>query len=973
MTRLPVPTSLPLVFALLALATLPGLMERMRFENLDRELLLVADLASFRAQAEAVGIPEAGLLDRLAAAGANAVSVAPRSLADLEADGHVVRVPVEPGRTGFRIQGSGAAFDLDGPLHQAFGLEHRADTRVLAASGSLVWELPLLYPSGIHTRIQARGLQSVVRVKNSPVRREVLPVLASGIPEGGLVIFDDKEALGYPSLLRPAGEQLSARGARLGVVEFAGQRGVEDLARIGRLPIVAVHSIPEEELEKYPLSRVLPRWIRAAEERRVRCLYLRAFPVHNLPYDRATALEANLAYLSTVRARLAAVGYRVGSPLDPQAHLTGSRSGRFLGALAAGIALAWVAAYFRILPPFWLLFAGATLGVLGGVLAGLQPRGLVPNLLALLAGCTAPAAAVLDLREAAGRRAGWARLLLGLVGVYLASALAGMAITALLGDPGYVDRTLEFRGVKLVYLGPLALVACYDLCRLDPYRRRPRLAELAILGLALGLGAVYLMRSGNFSPVPATDAEHAMRDSLEASLPWRPRTKEVLIGYPALGALVAAAASADPFWTPWLALAGTVAGVSATNSFCHLKASFLDSLGRGAVGLLFGLPGALLGAFLYRLLLRRKGRRRLWVVAGYAGFGNYGDEVLARRLVMELAARKPRGVDLALLIPEPASLPEDLPVVPIRRRDPIAVTEALRHADLFATGPGGLVQDRSGILSPLYYLGLHALARALFVPRTAFLGEGFGPVSRPWLRAGLEWFARTSHLCLVRDEASRALAGPDAVLGSDLFFLGSRGPVHQPGTVLGICLRPLPGGRTCFALPLARALAEKARDRGLTGVRLLSAHPAMDRGLLDTVALQLAKEGHATEVADLTSGGEDQALEGLAALACMRLHVCFLAADRRIPLLVLPYDPKVEAFVEAGRYPHRATPEGDPTQAAQALSSLLQAPDTGLEALEKAYLQAAQGVDRSSRALDRLARHAAPGLPVAATSVPDAS
>lgn len=958
LTGAPVPGWLPALFGALALAALPGVMPRVDLDARDRDVELAVDLRSLMEQAQVLGKTRREVLADLARVGVTAAALHPLSLADLVEQGLVTRIETLGDRRSYRIEPAAAALGVPERLARFTPVTRRDDLLEVPGAGPLLEGLRLFLPTGIAEELREAGLRPVYRLKNSGHREDYAANLLEAVAPGSLVVFDDKEALGFPADLRRVAGWMRERQLAVGLVEFAGQRGVESLAAAGGLRMENVHSIPEDELEKYPVERVLPRWVRAATERRLRVLYLRPFPPHNLPYREVSGYAANLRYFRRVIEVLAESGFQPGAPLDPGTQATlAPAPARLAACLAAGVATAWALAYFRLLPASVLLVLGLLGSLLAGLAGGARGAGLVANLLALAAACSAPAAAVLQGYEGATRsRRPLVATLQALALAYLASVAAGTVVFCLLSDPGYLTRAYEFRGVKLVYLGPLALVAAYHLHRLDWHRRRLRVVDLGVLGLAGLLGLVYLLRSGNFSPIPASAAEHGLRDRLEAALPYRPRTKEVAFGYPALGFMASAAARADAFWGGWGSLGGAVAAVSATNSFCHLKTPFVASVGRGAVGLAFGVPLALLAGMLHLLVRRRRGRR--WVVAGYAGFGNLGDDWITSNLLAELEARRPRDVELVLLVPDPAAGRARFGVRTVSRTDWLGLIEELRHATLFVTGPGGLIQDRTSWRTPAYYLGLHGLARLLGVPRTAFLGEGFGPLRSRLARHLLAFYTASADLCLVRDRTSLELAGPGAVLGPDACLWGEPlpdrlDPAPEAGPV-GLVLRDLPEGRPCFALPLARALAELVRDRGLAALHLMPAFPRQDAALIEVCRQALVDEGLPVEVTPLEEALDRGLLGELAALASMRLHGCALALEHQVPLLGLPYDPKVEWLLEAAGYPFRASPEGDPGEVRRELERLLDSRDEAAACLREARRLLRLGQEEVHRSLDTL-------------------
>ena len=101
----------------------------------------------------------------------------------------------------------------------------------------------------------------------------------------------------------------------------------------------------------------------------------------------------------------------------------------------------------------------------------------------------------------------------------------------------------QFRGVTVLKLAPIALVACYyfffadsggvqaSLRKIRAFLRAHIQVGHVLLALVLGLvGLYYLSRAGNQGQV--LPLERMMRAALENALGVRPRTQEFLIGYP---------------------------------------------------------------------------------------------------------------------------------------------------------------------------------------------------------------------------------------------------------------------------------------------------------------------------------------------------------------------------------------------------------------------------------------------------------
>lgn len=950
-----------LAFLLAALACFPALLPRARFDARDRVVSLVVDFQGLRDQGRLAGRSTRAILEDLEALGAQRVALSPYSLQEMRALGWV--------RMG-SLEGAPALLPTDampGRLRPLFLDNLSALTRSKAPAPSpLLEELSLFFdPEELEALTQSK-LEPALRVGNHLLGTGTIPSLLSQAPEGSQVIFAATEALGYPAQLRPAAQLLAEKKASIGWVEFSGQRGVETLAKLGGLRLEPTHSIPDKELEKLPLSRVRPRWVRSIRERRIRNLYLRVFPPHNLPYAEATAYEANLRYFRRVRDDLLEAGYQLGFPLDPKAELAlAPRPYLALASLGAALALAWLLSCFAWLPliPLVILAIGLCFGLLGLYLV----RGQVVflNLLALLAATSSAAASILSLPAWIPSRRSFGTFLWAPFLVLVAASASGVLIFTLLSDPGFLVRELQFRGVKLVYLVPLGWIALYWLRHWDPFRSPLSHAQTGLLALAALAGLIYLARSGNFSPLPASSSEYALRDRLEAVLPYRPRTKESAIGYPLQGFFLASLWSQDCFYPPWASLGAGVAAVSATNSFCHLKTPFRDSVGRGLIGILAGLPLSLLVALAYHLFLRR-GRRRTWVLAGFAGFGNFGDDWITENLLRAWEARAPEDVEIVLLCPDPDLASKRFRVPCISRTDPFAILDALRHAERFATGPGGLLQDQTSTRSLLYYLGLHLLARLHRVEHTAFLFEGIGPLSGRQAKSWVRFYLSTASLALVRDPESQTLAGGSPGLGLDAAFLAlprRREESPEEGAGVSLVLRPLPEAPDPLSagVALGTTLIQWIRSQELEVEALLLAHPEHDQEL----AHALCEHFPELSVLDLASKDGRAALRRSRGLISGRLHPALFARALALPTLALGYAPKVSSVLEPLGVPVLELPFNPEAEPLSTFRDQLEAGpgplvlppelDTRLERsqelLDQAYGSPRRGVGETSSAL----------------------
>lgn len=459
--------------------------------------------------------------------------------------------------------------------------------------------------------IRRAGLEVVLRPRDDPRSPGAVAFILGQIEavEPLAVVFWGSSVLGYPGLLETVGEAVRAAGVPVGLIEFSVQRGVEHLARLTGYRVLRVHSIaPHEPQADFDREAALDRWLRAARERRNTLLYVRVPPpgrtdmelTADLPAGEAIArFDAYLAYLSELARRLQAAGFVLGAPATLPGlpvHWTGlvaavigvAAAGGLLGSQLWGrrASWAWLAAVGCV-AAFWLLWLkGYT--ILARQAAAFGAALVFPVLSVWTANRSAAGWA--ERRPRAGFRAGLVAFGLGALVTLVGAAF----LVVLLSDVRFLVKVEEFRGVKAAHLVPPFLLAGL-LIRPAPggswreWLRSPlrlRHVLLALAGVAVLL--VYLLRTGNDGlPVPAM--EDAFRRTLEKVFLARPRTKEFLLGHPALLAGLALRARGESRLAPVLLVIGSVGQVSMLNTFAHAHTPLLLSVLRTVYGLLLGL------------------------------------------------------------------------------------------------------------------------------------------------------------------------------------------------------------------------------------------------------------------------------------------------------------------------------------------------------------------------------------------------
>jgi len=317
-------------------------------------------------------------------------------------------------------------------------------------------------------------------------------------------------------------------------------------------------------------------------------------------------------------------------------------------------------------------------------------------------------------------------------------------------------------------------------------------------------------------------------------------------------------------------------------------------------------------------------------VAGWVGSTNLGDELLFR-LLRDLLAD--RGVTVGAPSVDPAGTTAVHDVEAFGHLAPSALRRSLVASDAFVFGPGGLLQDETGIWNLPYHLRRLGSVRRAGIP-WAGIGLGADGLITDRGRSRVRR-ALVGHTAIaVRDEPSvealRALGVDRVVRAADLAFLAEPPTVSRDG-VLGVCLRTPQSGRLRpgaldagriwsdeRAAALAVALDETCRATGLT-TRFVALNAPADGVVHRQVADRMTTPA---EVVEPDLDGVAGALARVDAVVTMRYHGAVLAALGGAAVVAFPHSPKLRSLA-ADLGPGATVHDGEADSLAAAVSNVL--------------------------------------------------
>jgi polysaccharide pyruvyl transferase CsaB len=300
-----------------------------------------------------------------------------------------------------------------------------------------------------------------------------------------------------------------------------------------------------------------------------------------------------------------------------------------------------------------------------------------------------------------------------------------------------------------------------------------------------------------------------------------------------------------------------------------------------------------------------------FLLSGYYGYGNLGDEALLQVIVEQLRARWPAcAVDV--LSADPAGTAKTFGVEATPRMDLGRVRAAVDRADIVLSGGGGLLQNVTSLKSLIYYTGVIRSAVRAGKP-TMIFAQSIGPLDF-WGRHVVRAFCRGVAAATVRDERSRALLAsllPEVPIersadpvflfepGGEPLDLAAEGLAGDGGPLVVVAVRKWQGAEST-AKALAGVVDRLAGNYGAR-VAFLPMGGQSDAEVAATIIRRCASTP--VLLPDYPLAQAAQVIGRASLVIGMRLHALIIAARLGVPFLALPYDPKVSALLEDLSYP----------------------------------------------------------------------
>ncbi|AZK45886.1 DUF5693 family protein [Paenibacillus lentus] len=477
--------------------------------------------------------------------------------------------------------------------------------------------------------LRDKGFSIVPRLSdNVPFNEEDIDKLLSFYKDNGVtrVMLDGEGVKGFRENEEKNSIETMANllnKHELGIVAIENMRvqpkGFHKIAYLTDYNVVRLFSLSDTDvnLDKKIVSDKIAL---ATKDRNIRMIYINAAPSKDMQKAAMTHPLDNIVHTllepGNAVERVKKNGFEIGQAEAFQ--VVDAPWQKYLKAIVVAGGVAFVALLVSIFAPS-LTLVSFLIGMVGSAgLYVLKPT-LLEQALALGVSISAPTIAMIlavrkvrELNKAIPDMSAGRRLTHTLV-LYLKTAVLSLLavpfVIALLNNITYSLVLSQFRGVSLLHLAPIFLVAVYIMFykgtslvqELRAWMRLPITLVMVVAAVVLGAAAFYyLSRTGNAgTPLPG---EAEFRAMLENTFGVRPRNKEFLLAHPLF--IVGIFAAFRYRWASYAMIVAVIGQLSMVDTFAHIHTPAVLSLIRSVLGLGLGLIFGLLAALVWYILER---------------------------------------------------------------------------------------------------------------------------------------------------------------------------------------------------------------------------------------------------------------------------------------------------------------------------------------------------------------------------------
>lgn len=287
-----------------------------------------------------------------------------------------------------------------------------------------------------------------------------------------------------------------------------------------------------------------------------------------------------------------------------------------------------------------------------------------------------------------------------------------------------------------------------------------------------------------------------------------------------------------------------------------------------------------------------------YIVSGYIGFDNFGDEAIAHVLTEKLKKEGAEKITLISSNPERTKRNHGVDSCPM-----LKFFDSLKEADVLISGGGSLLQDVTSLKSLIYYLGV--IYAALFLRKKVIIfSQGIGPIRSIFGQILTRIALMNCSEISVRDKKSQELLNKwrikSELVKDPIFSLEL--PVKNMKGTIGVQLRDFPTITESFLVSLANEISKRFSDKK---IEIYSFQDSIDLAICEKFAKMLQKKGcqNVKVLRELSINDVFEKVSALEYMIGMRFHANVVAIKSGVKTLAIDYDIKVKKLADEYNIP----------------------------------------------------------------------
>ena len=307
------------------------------------------------------------------------------------------------------------------------------------------------------------------------------------------------------------------------------------------------------------------------------------------------------------------------------------------------------------------------------------------------------------------------------------------------------------------------------------------------------------------------------------------------------------------------------------------------------------------------------------LIAGYHGYGNCGDEATLMAMTTNIKEMAP-DVNITAISHIPELTKTEYNINSVQRFNAIEVIRAIVKSDIILSGGGTLIQNGTSTRSLLYYLSIIKFAK-LFNKKVMLYSNGIGPVNGNINRKLVKLVVDNVDLITLREEFSKqdlldmGVKKPDIYVTADAaftlksipddkareFLIKEKIPLDKD--IIGVSVRNW--NKAKYGDKYIKEVAKACDNMVKQGKNVLFIPMEQPKDIETSKKVMYEMKQDSYILQELYKPDEILGIIGQMKLILgMRLHTLLFSASKKVPMIGLIYDPKIEYYLNVLNMPN---------------------------------------------------------------------